>query len=105
MKVNKRTKDYYAALVGKTVQRVSYYDMGNGGDDAPVLVFTDGTEATVQCDPEGNGPGFLNIAEGATCGACKRGIAASEDYYQVTDPSGGMLPQCGPGTKKKASIP
>jgi len=44
---------YYGQLVGKTVSAV-LFSFG-----LPVIRFTDGTEVAVQCDPEGNGPGFL----------------------------------------------
>ncbi|MHB8734243.1 MAG: hypothetical protein ACYC6M_02960 [Terriglobales bacterium] len=46
---------YYAQLVGKTVARVVI----DGSNRWPIIGFTDGTEVVVQCDPEGNGPGFL----------------------------------------------
>lgn len=50
---------HYYELIGKTVSHVQIEEM----DGAPcaVLVLTDGTVATVLCDPEGNGPGFLDI--------------------------------------------
>lgn len=50
---------HYGTLVGKTIMEIRFEDF----EDAPlpVLVFTDGTCASVMCDPEGNGPGFLDI--------------------------------------------
>ena len=50
--------DHYKKLVGKTVKGVAV-DSRGGPDYA--LVFTDGTAAWIMCDPEGNGPGFLDI--------------------------------------------
>lgn len=50
----------YGALAGKTVKYVEITEDGPGGF-SPVLVFTDGTAAFVMCDPEGNGPGHLDI--------------------------------------------
>jgi len=51
--------DEYKQLIGKTIkgiavsQNLDFQDIG--------LEFMDGTVAWVQCDPEGNGPGFLAI--------------------------------------------
>ena len=45
-------------LKGKTIVDV-FIDEDHTG--CPVLLFDDETLATVQSDPEGNGPGFLRI--------------------------------------------
>lgn len=51
--------NHYGKLVGKTIQGIRFENF----EDAPlpVLIFTDGTSASVMCDPEGNGPGHLDI--------------------------------------------
>lgn len=48
----------YSKLIGKQVVQVAKSD-----DEEPFygLVFDDGTVAWIQCDPEGNGPGFLQL--------------------------------------------
>lgn len=84
MNVTPTTKKHYEALKGKTIKEVKFTDMGDGGDPAPILVFTDGTEATVQCDPEGNGAGFLNIFEPIKCDQCSKWIGEGEEYFVVT---------------------
>jgi hypothetical protein len=53
----------YGALAGKTIQHIQLTSDGPGGFK-PVIVFTDGTVAFVMCDPEGNGPGHLDIVKG-----------------------------------------
>jgi hypothetical protein len=53
---------HYGSLVGKTVKEVRlqrYYE----GSNLAILEFTDGSSAAVFCDPEGNGPGWLDIQE------------------------------------------
>ena len=52
-------KKYYGQLVGKTVKRIVNDTIV--GDPVTGLQFTDGTMAWVLQDPEGNGPGFLDI--------------------------------------------
>jgi hypothetical protein len=56
------TKDY-AQLVGKTVERVLFQanDEGPRAEPQPIIEFTGGLTAVVYCDPEGNGPGHLEI--------------------------------------------
>lgn len=51
----------YSKLVGKTVKRV--VNDGGHGMTAKVygLQFTDSTIAWILQDPEGNGPGFLEV--------------------------------------------
>ena len=51
----------YSKLVGKTVKRV--VNDGGHGMTAKVygLQFTDSTIAWILQDPEGNGPGFLDL--------------------------------------------
>lgn len=62
--------DHYAKeLVGKTIVSVreladSEYEVFGwykSSNPSAIIEFTDGTWACVQCDPEGNGPGFLEI--------------------------------------------
>lgn len=54
-------------LAGKTVKCVAYLDPRNAKDvmgwdqTGCCIIFTDGTNAFVQCDDEGNGPGALVI--------------------------------------------
>lgn len=51
---------HYEQLVGKTVKAIEWQDFE--GHALPVLKFTDGSDAAVLCDPEGNGVGYLDIA-------------------------------------------
>ena len=50
--------DHYARLVGLTIKRILFQDYE--GQPLPVIEFTNGTTASVMCDPEGNGPGHLD---------------------------------------------
>lgn len=43
-------------IKGRTVKEVA-----KDQNDFPCLVFTDGSVLVVQCDPEGNGPGFMSL--------------------------------------------
>ena len=58
-----KKKDYMvehlSQLVGKTVTKV--VKDGEGYDAFWGLKFDDGTVAFILCDPEGNGPGHLEI--------------------------------------------
>ena len=49
---------HYSKLIGKQIKRVVHDD---ADQVAFGLEFTDGTIAWIMCDPEGNGPGFLDI--------------------------------------------
>lgn len=51
---------HYQKLKGKTVKAV-VTDGHKGRDECFGLQFTDDTIAWIMCDPEGNGPGFLDI--------------------------------------------
>ncbi len=53
--------NHYQKLVGKTVKSVCY----NGDECEPMygLEFADGTCAWILRDPEGNGPGHLDITD------------------------------------------
>lgn len=53
---------HYSQLLGKTVQNLL---VDNLADNGPCfgLKFTDGTKAWIMCDPEGNGPGHLDITD------------------------------------------
>jgi hypothetical protein len=72
----KQIKDYVKAefgeLTGKTVKTVrpltkvecdDMYWPSGGYDVAVAIIFTDGTAAVVSQDPEGNGPGWLLLAD------------------------------------------
>jgi hypothetical protein len=48
-------------LVGKTVVGLVRDGGSSYTDECWGLRFSDGTVAWIQCDPEGNGPGFLAI--------------------------------------------
>lgn len=50
---------YLAQFVGKTVARTTF----DVSDEfaLPVLEFTDGTQAVIWADPEGNGPGHIAL--------------------------------------------
>jgi hypothetical protein len=55
------TITHYSKLLGRTLTEIRFetYD----GQPLPVLVFSGGTTAAVFCDPEGNGPGHLDIEQ------------------------------------------
>ena len=63
--MTKETKDFYVnhygKLKGKTVSDVILDEADR--DVFMGLLFTDGTQAWILCDPEGNGSGFLDIIE------------------------------------------
>lgn len=50
-------------IIGKTVKRAVLCDAG-GDEKFPGLEFTDGSILVVTRDPEGNGPGFMNLEHG-----------------------------------------
>lgn len=54
----------YSQLKGKTIKRIVVDNSDH--ENVYGLLFTDGTIAWILCDPEGNGPGFLEIRNGAT---------------------------------------
>ena len=67
---NYAAQNYREALIGRTITNVFAFSdsmrqtFGWDEHDAEMAVFLtldDGTAVVVQCDPEGNGPGFLNI--------------------------------------------
>ncbi|MEN6550160.1 MAG: hypothetical protein ABFE07_29300 [Armatimonadia bacterium] len=62
----KATQDYIAEhlhqLVGKKVTGVAK-DSDSEFDATYGLMFEDGTIAWIMCDPEGNGPGHLDIVK------------------------------------------
>ena len=62
LQLNTYWADFYGKIVEKTVESITF-EMFEGRRDnpVPVLRFTDGTSAAVMCDPEGNGPGHLEI--------------------------------------------
>ena len=55
------TVAHYSKLLGRTLTEIRFeaYD----GQPLPVLVFQCGMTAAVFCDPEGNGPGHLDIEQ------------------------------------------
>lgn len=56
--------DHYGQLVGKEVKEIVFEMFeGDTTNPIPVIVFTDGTSASVMRDPEGNGPGHLEIVK------------------------------------------
>lgn len=50
---------HYKALEGKTISRVEFENFQ--GHALPILKFTDGSDAAVMSDPEGNDVGFLEL--------------------------------------------
>jgi hypothetical protein len=52
---------YLGQLVGKTVTSLATDGEQDDSDTTWGLVFSDGTIAWISCDPEGNGPGHLDI--------------------------------------------
>jgi hypothetical protein len=65
---------YYSALVGKTVKAV--VESRSSGQVCFGLEFTDGTIAWIDCDAEGNGPGFLKIQRPQSSNELTKGNAA-----------------------------
>lgn len=51
--------DHYSNLIGRTVTEIRFETYE--GQPLPVIVFRDGMTAAVFCDPEGNGPGHLDL--------------------------------------------
>lgn len=58
--VTARTVTHYAQLIGRQIKEIRFEPMQ--GEALPILMFTDGSHACVLRDPEGNGPGHLDIA-------------------------------------------
>lgn len=65
-------KHYFANLEGKTIKKVTTLGKADLEDfawdwvdpeETTVLVFTDNTVAVLLQDPEGNGPGWLEMGE------------------------------------------
>ena len=50
---------YYGQLVGRTITAVTIQGDGSARNPMPVLTLDNGLRVYVQCDAEGNGPGFL----------------------------------------------
>lgn len=61
LKVTPHAAEHYKGLIGKTIKEIIFQEMD--GQALPILVFTDKTNAAVMCDPEGNGPGHLDLGE------------------------------------------
>lgn len=59
-KRHKVTIDYLSVLLGKRAVRVAVSPDDDIGDIYGIE-FDDGTVAWILCDPEGNGPGHLDI--------------------------------------------
>ena len=58
-----RTINHLHQLAGKTVQNVAYAPAEGYSEALYGMEFTDGTIAWILCDPEGNGPGHLDIVK------------------------------------------
>ena len=57
---------HYKQLVGWTIKQIAADEMEDYGEDIYGLVLTKGKAkkiAWISRDPEGNGPGFLDIAD------------------------------------------
>lgn len=54
---------HYAPLLGRTIKEIRFERDEVSGDPLPILVFEDGSSAAVLCDPEGNGPGHLDVQQ------------------------------------------
>ncbi len=54
-------KKYFGPLVGKTIKNVLLQEdsISGGSDPEIILEFETGDAAAILCDPEGNGPGFI----------------------------------------------
>ena len=61
MKEYRAMVEHLSPLVGKTVKELAVDPEGVDGEPVFGLAFTDGTVAWIMCDPEGNGPGFLDL--------------------------------------------
>ena len=64
LRISKIELAHYEQLKGHTILDIEWTEIN--GDAAPVLKLSGNHPghtlfATVQCDPEGNGPGFLDI--------------------------------------------
>lgn len=53
------TINHYAKLVGRKITSICFQSFD--GQPLPILVLDDGSTAPVLADPEGNGPGHLDI--------------------------------------------
>ena len=67
-----KQKHYFSSLEGKTIKRVTTLGKADLEDfawdwvspeETTALIFTDGTVAVLLQDPEGNGPGWLELGE------------------------------------------
>jgi len=54
MKISKNIRD---ALIGQEIVKVCYEDE----DNTPVIYLKNGTALVILQDPEGNGPGFVQV--------------------------------------------
>ena len=62
LSMNGYLTSHYSQLIGRTVESIVFEKFDGCADQpVPVLRFTDGTSAAVMQDPEGNGPGHLEI--------------------------------------------
>ena len=60
--MNKVMSDYYQQLLGRKIVQIVE---STEHPPTPGLRLDDGRIAWIQCDPEGNGPGFLQIEKPA----------------------------------------
>lgn len=63
LEVNHNTAGYFSKLIGRKIVNVQLLQDVCSGSAEPmtVLVFDDDSSASILCDPEGNGPGFIDI--------------------------------------------
>lgn len=66
LSVTQNVAEYFSKLVGRKIVNVQLLQDIYSGTAEPitVLVFDDDSSATILCDPEGNGPGFIDIQDG-----------------------------------------
>lgn len=57
------TVKHYARLLGRTIKEIRFESFEGDGDPLPILILDDGSTAAAYCDPEGNGPGYLDIQD------------------------------------------
>jgi len=65
-------REFRRAIQGKVVKGYVTCDVG-GDEPFPGVEFTDGTVLIVQRDPEGNGPGFMQLEKNGEVIGCAGG--------------------------------
>lgn len=63
LNVNHKTAEYFSKLIGRKIVNIQLLQdvYSASSEPAIVLVFDDDSSASILCDPEGNGPGFIDI--------------------------------------------